>query len=176
LEGSGKIDYREGHSGILYVNLREPEKIWNLYSPTGELLRTETERPLELGRVTKKRISATEYRAVIKYPDKEWVITGTKVPVVYQRDMNGNLYANQRSHVIRYDDEGKEIARMDMPESNFKRTPITPGIPHPTGYISEVVVEYGEPLIAPNGDVYTWKRTPEKYSIIKWTWQEPAGQ
>ena len=34
------------------------------------------------------------------------------------------------------------------------------------------VVEYGSPILAPNGDVYTWKRTPDKYSIIKWTWKD----
>ncbi len=31
-------------------------------------------------------------------------------------------------------------------------------------------VEYGEPVVAPNGDVYTWKKTMVKYSIVKWTW------
>ena len=39
--------------------------------------------------------------------------------------------------------------------------------------------EYGPPVISPNGDVYTWKRTPDKYSILKWQWQDdpnvPAG-
>jgi hypothetical protein len=33
-----------------------------------------------------------------------------------------------------------------------------------------VLEGYGSPLLAPNGDVYTWKRTPDKYSILKWTW------
>lgn len=36
--------------------------------------------------------------------------------------------------------------------------------------VSKVIEEYGQPVVAPTGDIYTWKRTPEKYSIIKWVW------
>ena len=36
--------------------------------------------------------------------------------------------------------------------------------------IGELDYEYGKSVFAPNGDVYTWKRTPDKYAILKWTW------
>ena len=34
--------------------------------------------------------------------------------------------------------------------------------------------EYGEAVVAPNGDVYTWKRALTTYSILKWTWVDDA--
>ena len=41
-----------------------------------------------------------------------------------------------------------------------------------TFFTNEVRIDedYGVPVFAPNGDVYTWKRTPGAYSILKWTW------
>ena len=45
--------------------------------------------------------------------------------------------------------------------------------------IPNYIAEYGSPVIAPNGDVYAWKRTPTNYSILKWTWVDdpnvPSG-
>jgi len=57
-----------------------------------------------------------------------------------------------------------DIAEYQMPESVIKEYLDKEG--------AEVIEEYGPPIISVNGDIYTWKRTPEKYSILKWTWRD----
>ncbi len=37
--------------------------------------------------------------------------------------------------------------------------------------IPRVVGEIGDPIVAPNGDIYTWKIERDKYLIIKWVWE-----
>ncbi|MBM4137856.1 MAG: hypothetical protein FJ241_13665 [Nitrospira sp.] len=139
-----------------------------LKSPSGEILKVATEKPTELGIVKEKKLAPGQYKVTIKYPDKEWVIVGGGVCQGYVRDMNGNLYCTGDKEVIRYNDKGEEVAKLTMPEDKKEETPAKdPGV-EPT---IKVIEEYGSPVIAPNGDVYTWKRTPEKFYIIKWTWQ-----
>lgn len=52
-----------------------------------------------------------------------------------------------------------------MPKQGAEPAPV-PG----TGKYMNSAVEYGEPVVAPNGDVYAWKKTDFGYSILKWTW------
>lgn len=141
-----------------------------LKSPTGQLIKTSTTRPLELGVVSQKHLGNKQYKVTVKYPDKEWSIIGRGAVPQYIRDLNGNLYGSGEKQAIRYSYCGKELARLTMPGDNIEEisrgAQLEPKI--------NVLEEYGEPIIAPNGDVYTWKRTPTKYSIIKWTWVDDA--
>jgi hypothetical protein len=36
----------------------------------------------------------------------------------------------------------------------------------------KVIEQYGQPVVSPTGDIYTWKRTPDTYSILKWIWTD----
>ncbi len=138
------------------------------YSPTGQLLQTYTNRPLELGTIKELKLAPGQYKVTVKYPDKEWVTIGKGACPQYVRDTNGNLYCVGDIGVIRYDDKGNEIASLMMPKKKIEEIPAKdPGVEP----MIKVIEEYGSPVVAPNGDVYTWKRTPDKYYIIKWTWQ-----
>ena len=75
--------------------------------------------------------------------------------------MNGYLYATALSpsehtndSIFRYDPCKESITKMQVPDRQYNITYITDK-PHPIGYETEVIVEYGKPVIAPNGDVYT---------------------
>lgn len=148
--------------------ITETSSAYFLYSPTGQLISTFTEEPLELGRVTENKLKSGKYRVTVKYPDKEWKIIGKGADPGYARDMNGNLYGYGERQVSRYDSCGIELALLTMPNKQMlqesRGSEVEPNI--------TVLEEYGSPVIAPNGDVYTWKRTPDNYSIIKWTWTD----
>lgn len=137
------------------------------YSSAGQLLNTYTKRPLELGEVKEKYLGPGRYRITVKFPDKTWEIIGKGAFPKYVRDTYGNLYGVGETQVARYDDQGTEIARLTMPQNIIEEISMEPSVEP----IINVIEGYGSPVLAPNGDVYTWKRTPDKYYIIKWTWQ-----
>ena len=150
------------------------KKTYSLYSPTGQLIRTTTERPLELGKVKEKK-TATGYTYTIQYPDlvnPNTVKTYTiNLPGPYERfvrDNTGNINAIAGKAVRKFDSEGREIGVMRTPANEIRTIRSGGG-----GFEAEteVIAQYGEPVISPTGDVYTWKRTPTTYSIIKWTWR-----
>ena len=138
-----------------------------LYSPTGQLINTYTTRPPELGVVKETPLGNDQYKITVTYPDRTWSYVGAGAVSQYMRDMNGNLYCQGRRQAIRWNFCGKEIARLTMPQKNITKSESDiPGM-EPTITVLE---EYGSPVLAPNGNVYTWKRTPSNYSIVKWTW------
>jgi hypothetical protein len=151
-------------NGNIYTSSGEK---YYLVSPNGQLLNTYAERPLELGEVKEKYLGPGRYKVTVKYPDKTWEIIGKGAFPKYIRDLNGNLYGVGDTQVVRYDDEGKELARLTMPEGKQEEMEIGPGFEP----IINVIEEFGSPTVAPSGDVYTWKRTPDRYYIIKWVWQ-----
>lgn len=146
------------------------------YSSTGTLISTSKTRPPELGQVTEKRIGKKEYQITVKFPDlsdptkeKVWVIIATGSFPNYTQDKNGNLYGHGTKQVARFDDKGKEISRLTVPQNQYGEPidlgqGVEPEIP--------IIAEYGSPVVAPNGNVYTWMRTPTHYKILKWTWQD----
>lgn len=157
------------------------KKSYSLYSPTGALIRTTTDRPLELGKVKEKK-TAAGYTYTVQYPDianPNTVKTNT-VSVAenireFKRDANGNLYGiataageDDNDIVYRYDINGQQTGKMQIPPSEYGEI-----IRDPFGATSRspLIVQYGSAVISPTGDVYTWKRTQDRYSIIKWTWR-----
>ncbi len=169
IDAPGKISFNWGnYNGKLYVEQTGPLYQWLVYSPTGQLLQTYTSKPLELGVIKERKLAPGQYKVTVKYPDKEWVIIGKGACPQYVRDTNGNLYCVGDIGVIRYDDKGNETASLMMPKKKIEEIPAKdPGVEP----MIKVIEGYGSPVVAPNGDVYTWKRTPDKYYIIKWTWQ-----
>jgi hypothetical protein len=175
---------------------KDDESKYYLYTPTGQLLKTYTERPLELGRkMAEKRLSDKSYNIRMQYPEGIYAFNvPTKRPDKLYRDAVKNLYVIQRLvdvtkaatetegeetvqhyRVLRYNFCGKETGRLELPQDQYEVI----GRDNVVGIREQALAEYGQPIVAPNGDVYTWKRTPDKYSIIKWTWQDdpnvPSG-
>jgi len=58
----------------------------------------------------------------------------------------------------------------NLPISEYETKP-SDSIKYPT-WSPKIIVEYGEPFVSHNGNLYCWKRTPNKYSILKWVWVE----
>ena len=170
-------------AGIVFIDQRQcnfytynpSTKTYSLYSPTGALIRTTTERPLELGRVKEKK-TATGYTYTVQYPDlvnpntvKTYTVSVPERELEFMkffRDKNSNIYGINPGGVWRYNSNGEFMGELTIPDTEYGEPEII-GVER----IRPIIAEYGEPVIAPNGDVYTWKRTPERYSIIKWTWR-----
>jgi hypothetical protein len=102
----------------------------------------------------------------VTYPDKTWeMIQEYGACPGYKRDACGTLYCG----TSRFNSAGEDLAPNEIiPKNKFEEVPIstTPN----TETRTKVIEEYGEAVLAPNGDIYAWKRTPDKYSIIKWVW------
>jgi len=164
--GPRKKKYWGGYNGKLYIEQIDPIYKWFVYSSTGELLKTYTEKPIELGVITEQHIGEGQYKVTVKYPDKKWVIIGEGRGTKYIRDICGNLYCEGDLQVIRYDEFGNEIDRLTLPKKRIEK------ISNQIGrLITKDFEEYGSIKLAPNGDVFAWKRTPKNYGIVKWTWQ-----
>ncbi len=141
---------------------------YSLYSPTGQLIKTSTTRPLELGVVSARPISESQYKITINYPDKTYELTTNGTFMRYVRDMKGYVYGVNDDSLWKFDQCGKQVGELLMPENQ------TETVTSKTGKSLAIPVEYGQPVIAPSGDVYTWKKTAFKYSIVKWTWQDDS--
>lgn len=140
---------------------------------TGDVIRTYVERPLEAGQIKEDgRITNDMYKVTITYPDKEWTIVDDSMCSKYYRDTRGKLYCSEEKYVAKYNDCGLVVAELTLPDSNVKVLPSNMAGIENTYFTKE---EYGNLTIAPNGDLYAWKRTPETYSIVKWTWQDDSS-
>jgi hypothetical protein len=89
----------------------------------------------------------------------------------YVRDAKGFVYGINAGGAWRFNKCGKLIGTVLMPIAQINKIPRGSGV-EPIVNVNE---EYGQPVIAPNGDVYTWKRTPTNYTILKWTWVDDPG-
>lgn len=98
------------------------------------------------------------------YTGKTTVACGDKTYVIpdrfidYVRDGQGNFYGINRVwlKVTRYDSSGKMAGSLDMNESQH-------------GGRRDAYL--GGPVLAPNGDAYYWKSTPDRFSILRWVWR-----
>ena len=156
----GGTDYVSSDCRSIYVG----EQTWKSYSPAGQLIKTSTTRPLELGVVTARPISESQYKLTIKYPDKTYELTTGGTFMRYVRDLKGYVYGVNDDSLWKFDQCGKQVGELLMPENQ------TEAVTSKTGKSLAIPVTYGQPVIAPNGDVYTWEKTAFKYSIVKWTW------
>jgi len=159
-----------------------------LYSPAGQLLNTYKTQPLELGLINIDSTKNDITKVTVDYPEKKYSIEILKYNVEdkISRDIFQNLYvAQRRVNIIKQDMPDKDYVqhyivnridnctgdqiKLDMPENKYKVV----GEDISVGKLKKPLELYGEPVISPNGDAYAWRYTPEKYSILKWTWQGP---
>jgi hypothetical protein len=163
---------------------------YKLTTPIGELLATYDQKPLELGLMTARRRAGSDnkYVAIVQYEDRTYHVILDREWKNFVRDQNDFLYFfdDYTAHdpvsndstvawfVAKFDTCGNRITKFMMPISEYE--PLTPeqrSIPAAVG--NDVRNEYGPPVIGPDGSVYAWKRTPDTYSILKWTWvDDPA--
>lgn len=171
--GPGKVYFTGERNGNLYVAERPPNERWLVYSSDGTLLNTYTEKPLELGRISKHVFGfqgKKTYRITVAYPDEEWKIISLIGPCgeyAYQQDTIGNLYCVGEKNIKRYSACGKVVSEHTLPDDAESVRDRGPGV-EPDITILE---GYGNIEMADNGDVYTSKVTPTNFSVIKWTWQ-----
>ena len=162
------------------------------YSSMGELLATYDQRPLALGTKSSRRRagSANKYDTTVRYEDITYHMILDDDYDNYVRDQNNFLYfydsyttqdpvGNDSTiawFVVKYDPCGKKIAKLLLPVSEYE--PLTQEeLSLPVSIRPKVRNEYGPPVIGPDGSVYCWKRTPDSYSILKWTWvDDPRSQ
>lgn len=155
---------------------------YQLYSQTGKILKTYSEPPLELGRVKNNSLSNGNYEVIVEYPDTTYKFVSDQPLDKYYRDQDKFLYRvdtyTQETPVVevtaykvsKYNTSGREVGELNMPISEFE--PMPPEFADYPTWNHVPVVEYGEPTVAQNGDIYCWARTKTEYKILKWTWKE----
>jgi hypothetical protein len=132
----------------------------------GKTIAPLSQRNRETSKVYSMKISATAYRITIVFTDKNLVIDSEEDVKNAARDDAGFVYGIGTDMVIRFDKNGKKTAALPLPKAREELVP-APGQSAPRG----VYIEYGKPVIAPNGDVYLWQKSDAAYSVLRWTWQ-----
>jgi hypothetical protein len=148
------------------------------YSISGQLLKTYASRPLELGVAKNQAIGNGKYKTTIMFDDRAYSLimdwdVGKSVKIL--RDENNNVYLLDAGSAYKYSPCGKLLGKVDVPSDVvFREENVEDREPE---YIKHDL--YGNTQIDIHGNVYTWKKTPSKYHILKWTWVDdpnaPSG-
>ena len=109
---------------------------------------------------------AATYSITIVFPDKNLVVDSEEDLRSAVRDDAGFVYGIGTDLVIRFDKYGKKTSMLSLPKAHEE---LVAGPDQRTQ--RGVYIEYGVPVISPNGDVYVWQKSDAKFSILKWTWQ-----
>jgi len=140
-------------------------KTFFLTSADGQQLQSIKQRPVELGVISTKYISSSKKLIVIQYPDQTFTVD---MQGRYVRDLLNYVNVMSGKRVRKYDSCGKVLGEMTVPDNEYN-------IIRPAGdgfeRVVETIAEYGDPVIAPNGDIYAAKRTQEALIVLKWVWQ-----
>jgi len=116
--------------------------------------------------VRSMQIGSGTYRVTIVFSDKNVVVDADNDFSKAVRDAAGFIYGIGTGQVSRFDKNGKQTASLGLPEAHEELATVPGSAPR------AVYIIYGVPVVAPNGDVYLSKRAGEKFSILKFTWQE----
>jgi hypothetical protein len=112
------------------------------------------------------KIGSGTYRVTIVFSDKNVEVDSNDDFSQAVRDAAGFTYGISAGQVSRFDRNGKQTASFALPRAHEEIVPVPGGAPRP------LYIEYGLPVIAPNGDIYLLQRSGEKFSVLKWTWQD----
>jgi len=126
-----------------------------------------------LGVVKTSSLGGGKYRHTIQYPDVTYTIISDKEYDGYYRDKNRYIYLYLSGLVDKFNVCGKLMGRLLLPQKMEVK-----GDVQPSGeQYAFTHDQYGEPVLDIHGNVYTWKKSPTKYSILKWTWvDDPNAQ
>jgi len=125
-----------------------------------------SQRDRQAAEVHSLKIGVAAYRITVVFPDKNLEVESEEDFRTAARDAAGYVYGVSADMVVRFDKNGKKTGKLRLPNAHEELIQV-PGQRAPRG----VYVEYGEPVIAPNGDVYVWRKSEAAYSILKWSWQ-----
>ncbi len=148
------------------------DKGYAVYSPQGRLLSASPRKPIDLGwseQIEDEKAPVAEANNVIYFPDRRYAILHA-LALQFVRDEKDQeiVYVTSPPPVSKFRC-GKLLGTVEMPKPTYETIRPSSG---DSPEVREVVEEYGTPVVAPSGDVYTWKRTPAGYSILKWTWKD----
>jgi hypothetical protein len=115
--------------------------------------------------VRSSKIGSGTYRITMVFPDKNVEVDSNDDFSQAVRDGAGYLYGISAVQASRFDLNGKQVESLVLPRAHEEIVPVPGGAPR------ALYIEYGLPVIAPNGDVYLWQRSGEKFSVLKWTRQ-----
>jgi hypothetical protein len=175
------IGYGEGGANYYY---RADQKVYINFSPTGQLIKTSSTWPVELGAVNQYGVNRT-YKIKVTYPDIVYQFTSDQPLEKYYRDTNKFFYQIETFtetvgeeeyisyKVDKYNKCSKKVSVLNLPRSQYE--PMPPSAENMPTWKPVPIMEYGEPLVAPNGDIYAWARTKTEYKILKWTWVDDPG-
>lgn len=158
-----------GTNGVNYF-YRADQQVYIYFSSTGEIIKTTKEWPAELGIVNRQKSDGAN-RVTIVFPNKTYKLFRNGLYEAYRQDLNGNLNAISGKQITKLDKCGNEIGAITIPENKYKVTR------RGGQEVDEVIdAEYGPPVAALNGDIYTWKRTQTDFSILKWSWVDDKNK
>jgi hypothetical protein len=124
-----------------------------------------SQRTREAVEVYSTKVGPTTYRITIVFPDKNLVVDSEEDFKIAMRDAAGSAYGISTDAVIRFDMTGKKTSALSLPKAHEELIAVPGRAPR------GVYIEYGDAVIAPNGDVYMWQKSDATYSILRWTWQ-----
>jgi hypothetical protein len=116
--------------------------------------------------VRSMKITANTYRITVVFADKNVVLDSEQDFKIAGRDVNGFVYGIATDSIIRFDKNGKKTAALSLPKAREELVPFPGHAPR------GVYIEYGRPVIAPNGDVYLGQKSETTYSVLRWTWRQ----
>ena len=138
------------------------------YSATGQLVKSFNGQPAELGIQKGRKPVTGGYLMSVTFSDQDYTFTIPEMTVDnFVQDSQKNLYATVRNNTMMYkiSNCGRIVGKLQMPKKVLGPSEVI-GIEK----YASVIAEYGSPVVGSDGSIYTWKRTPDKYSILKWTW------
>lgn len=115
--------------------------------------------------VRSMKITANTYQVTAVFADKNAVLDSEQDFKIAVRDVHGFVYGIATDSIVRFDKNGKTTDTLSLPRAHEELIEVSGSAPR------GVYIEYGEPVIAPNGDVYVWQKSRDTYSILKWTWK-----
>jgi len=154
----------QGYSSDGSVWLKDD--MFYLKDVSGVELKSSKKMPAELCR----QVPIDNKTASVKCNNLEWRITD--LANKYIIDKYSNLYGIGNRQIIRYASNGNAVSKVELPQDTIQSRDLSSDYPDDMEIPKDMIIEsYGEPLVAPNGDVYVWKRTQDMFQIIKWSWQ-----
>jgi hypothetical protein len=144
--------------------------IFYKYSSAGQLVQSYKTRPLELGYLHKSVPSDDNYLFTLEYPDLTYSFAmPTRIISTYYRDAKNQLGISfkpvLRDKVYKINTCGKALGQVQLPDDEISGYVNVGGEKYPN-----YIARYGNATFGADGNVYTWKKKENNYSILKWTW------
>ncbi len=170
-----------GSAGVFWT---KDAVTYRKYDASFGLQETVTARPLELGRLTAKKLSVSQWHYQIEYPDGIYIYEGAKDAIKEEGLLKVNaslIVQNQKFKATAYK-VSEEIPVQPNEKKKYKVAVVSEWIKPNDEFgpvrivgverIPTLVAQYGEAVAGPDGSIYTWMRTDSQYKILRWKWVE----